>query len=237
MYISPTAVLSSFSVGKTSSIVIDLGACKTHVSCIYEGFELKKTIQCMKQGGNWLDENIHNILTQHNIHLKPFYMNNTTIMNNNNKNIKKYSSTFQQYHMNEITKDLKKWFCCIPSQKILLNSTKIDVINSMNIPVYVLPDGTRICASEELCTIPELLFTYSDTINNSTSSTSSNIIDIHPHMNLTNVVFECLAKCDVDIRKEVISNVLLVGGGALIDGIGLRLVEELSDIVPGSYKV
>ena len=43
--------------------------------------------------------------------------------------------------------------------------------------------------------------------------------------------------CDIDCRREIMSNVVLVGGGSLIDGVQQRLADELKTVFPESMKV
>jgi actin-related protein len=54
---------------------------------------------------------------------------------------------------------------------------------------------------------------------------------------LQHLVVSSVSKCDVDARKELLSNILLVGGGSMIDGIGPRLQYELQQLLPLSMKV
>lgn len=56
-------------------------------------------------------------------------------------------------------------------------------------------------------------------------------------LNLHELIWRTVLKCDVDIRRELLNNMILVGGGSLIDGLSPRLVEELSRIAPSSMKI
>lgn len=54
---------------------------------------------------------------------------------------------------------------------------------------------------------------------------------------LSDLVFLCVSQCDVDVRRELLGNIHIVGGGSRIDGIAQRLAYELTEIVPSHIKV
>jgi len=54
---------------------------------------------------------------------------------------------------------------------------------------------------------------------------------------LTDLVYACVAQADVDVRKDLLANIQIVGGGALIQGLSNRLQFELSGVVPSHMKV
>jgi actin-related protein len=39
------------------------------------------------------------------------------------------------------------------------------------------------------------------------------------------------------VRRELLNNIILVGGGANIDGVGQRLIHELTNMMASNYKV
>ena len=44
-------------------------------------------------------------------------------------------------------------------------------------------------------------------------------------------------ECDVEIRKELYANVLLSGGNTMFQGIGERMMKEISQFVPENIKI
>jgi actin, other eukaryote len=50
-------------------------------------------------------------------------------------------------------------------------------------------------------------------------------------------VYSVLEKSDVDVRKELVTNAMLTGGGSLFRGLGERLEAEVKDMLPAAYKV
>jgi actin, other eukaryote len=44
-------------------------------------------------------------------------------------------------------------------------------------------------------------------------------------------------KCDVDIRKDLYSNIVLSGGTTMFGGIGERMTKELTALAPSTMKI
>jgi len=49
--------------------------------------------------------------------------------------------------------------------------------------------------------------------------------------------FQSIMKCDVDIRKDLYSNVVLSGGTTMFAGIGERMTKELTALAPSTMKI
>ena len=49
--------------------------------------------------------------------------------------------------------------------------------------------------------------------------------------------FQSIMTCDVDIRKDLCSNVVLSGGCAMFAGIGGRMAAELTSLAPSTMKI
>lgn len=93
--------------------------------------------------------------------------------------------------------------------------------------LYMLPDGQSICVANERFRCPEVLF--------NPSMLGMDVVGIHKS------IYKCITKCDVDIRKDLLENILLSGGSTLLPGMGERLHKEISTLVnphePGRVKV
>jgi len=49
--------------------------------------------------------------------------------------------------------------------------------------------------------------------------------------------FNSIGKCDIDIRKDLYSNVVLSGGTTMFEGIAERMTKELTNLAPASMKI
>lgn len=87
---------------------------------------------------------------------------------------------------------------------------------------YELPDGTLLSAGPQLYRLPERLFDDSGQA---------------PRQALHHVVLDSIHASDVDIRKELIGNVLLTGGTAQLPYLPERLHREMTALLPTAFKV
>jgi actin beta/gamma 1 len=88
---------------------------------------------------------------------------------------------------------------------------------------YTLPDGNIITLGAERFRVPEVLF--------QPSFIGKEASGIHEQ------VFQSIMKCDVDIRKDLYSNVVLSGGNTMFEGIDARLTKELTALAPSTMKI
>merc|ERR1712039_530264 len=51
------------------------------------------------------------------------------------------------------------------------------------------------------------------------------------------LVWDSIAKCEIDLRKEMLSNVILSGGSTMFPGFSQRLSKELKMCAPASARV
>jgi actin len=88
---------------------------------------------------------------------------------------------------------------------------------------YELPDGQVITIGNERFRCPEVLF------NPSMVGMEAN--GIH------DTTFNSIMKCDVDIRKDLYSNIVLSGGTTMFPGIADRMSKEITALAPSAMKV
>lgn len=83
---------------------------------------------------------------------------------------------------------------------------------------YDLPDGKKISLSHERFRSSEVLF--------------NPMIAGLEMDGLPKYCFDSTMKCDVDVRKELLQNVILAGGNTLFEGMGEKMWQELHQIAP-----
>jgi actin beta/gamma 1 len=88
---------------------------------------------------------------------------------------------------------------------------------------YELPDGNVIVIGSERFRAPEVLF--------QPSFIGKEASGVH------DCTFQTIMKCDVDIRKDLYSNIVLSGGTTMFPGIGERMTKEISALAPATMKV
>ena len=89
---------------------------------------------------------------------------------------------------------------------------------------YELPDGHLIEIKEERISVPEAIFKPS-LINPS-----------YKNFRISQICYDTIEKCDIDIRKELYNNILLSGGNSMFKGLPEKFTKEIKALVPESMK-
>lgn len=131
MYISMQAILSLYSSGRTTGIVIDSGDGVTHIVPIYEGFAISHAIHRSDIGGRDITDYLRRLLRQRGYSL---------------------SSSAER----EIVRDIKERLCyvALDPEKELKLAEKVSGMEK----TYTLPDGETLTIGAERFMAPELLF-------------------------------------------------------------------------------
>jgi actin-related protein len=88
---------------------------------------------------------------------------------------------------------------------------------------YELPDGQVITIGNERFRCAEALFQPS-------------FLGLE-HAGIHETTYNCIMKCDVDIRKDLYGNIVLSGGSTMFPGIADRMQKEISAMAPTAMKV
>jgi len=219
MYVNIQAVLSLYASGRTTGCVLDSGDGVSHTVPIYEGYALPHAIQRLDLAGRDLTEYMVKLLTEKG------YSFNTTAEREIVRDLKE-KLTFIAIDYEEELKDAEArnevktpyWddMATVPA------GAELDAEKILARP-FELPDGQVIEVTDARFRCPELLFQpqfigkESDGIHKTTYAT--------------------IMKCDVDIRKDLYSNVVCSGGSTMYPGIRKRLTKELVTLAPPTMKI
>lgn len=88
---------------------------------------------------------------------------------------------------------------------------------------YELPDGQNITIGDQRFRCPEALF--------------KPILIGKEMPGFHEITYQSIMKCDVDIRKDLYSNIVMSGGSTMFPGIPERLSKEVTQLAPSTMKI
>jgi hypothetical protein len=157
-YLSPTSMLSAFSCGRPTALVLEMGTNSTRIRPVVDGYGLHKAYLETRKGGAYLDGILQQRLEgghegEPSQNIVPGYEVQATRRNMSVGSLG-ITHSYRQMHVRDVVTDLKKWTCFIP-YKPLPTENRPAIIGSLNIPPFELPDGTLVKPRDNLCTLPE----------------------------------------------------------------------------------
>ncbi|KAK9100258.1 hypothetical protein Scep_023688 [Stephania cephalantha] len=234
LFLAKNAVLTSFASGRATSLVVDSGGGSTTLAPVHDGYVLQKGVSTSPIGGEVLTDCLMKSLESKGIMIKPRYAFKRKEIRPGefltlDADFPNTTESYKLFSQRIIASDIKECVCRVPD-------TPYDESAYANIPMtpYELPDGQTIEIGADRFKIPDILFNPSivQTIPGMESFTDSASLRGLPQM-----VIESINKCDVDIRRELFSSILLSGGTASMQQLKERLEKDLLEESPQAARV
>ena len=230
IYISKSAVLSGFSCGRSTCLVFDSGHNTTYAVPVSEGYALQKCLIKSNIAGDWVSEQVEKNLKKKGININPFYK--FKVKKEGDKFKPEYikdditfDKSYETFWKKEIIRDIKET-CLITSDEPLKYDAEKDefIPTSVNQElIYDLPDKKTINLSQDRNLIIERVF---------------NPVKEYPDfLGYHQMVNNAISQADLEIKKELYSNIFLCGGNTLFNGFPERFQKQITNTNKQTFKI
>ncbi|CAN7058767.1 unnamed protein product, partial [Brassica oleracea var. botrytis] len=229
LFMAKNPVLTSFATGRATSLVVDCGGGSTTISPVHEGYVLQKAVVSNPVGGEFLTDCLLKSLESKGIKIRPRYSFKRKEVRPGEFQVEDVglpdtTESYKLFCQRMIVGDIKDSICRVPD-------TPYDDKSYSNIPTtsYELPDGQTLEIGADKFKIPDAMFNPS--IVQTIPGTEKYAEMIPSVRGLPHMVMESINKCDVDIRRELYSSILLAGGTSSMQQLKERLEKDLIECV------
>ena len=234
-YLARQSVMAAFAAGRSTALVVDLGADSTSVTPVYEGYALKKGVLSQPLAGNYLSRHIlHHLHHHHHSPLVPQYRVLTRKLVEAGKpaepTLKSFDTvtdSYNDYALMQLADEFKHCVCAVSETRYNENALAMRPQKS-----FEFPDGYNTNFGIERYRIPEILF-QPQQLAPSLPPTATTTTDPASLLGLTQMIHNSLSTCEQDSRAQMLANLVITGGTSLLPNLPERLNAELAQLIPG----
>ncbi|KAI3652964.1 hypothetical protein MP228_002389 [Amoeboaphelidium protococcarum] len=240
IYFARSAVMAAFAAGRSSGLVIDVGADLTTITPVYEGYVLTKGAVHQDLAGNAINTRIYEHLTSElQLNLTPRFkiekkkalvVDVRTKPDLTLKKLNGVTESFEHHEKMRIVEDFKQSVCAVSAARYDPQLLAMRPTTS-----YEFPDGYNSTFGAERFKFGEMLFQPKvlATSHHHGDASGHHDNDGIEFQGVATLVYNSLNACDQDVRPQLLSHVIVVGGGSLLDQFAERLSVELGQLIPG----
>jgi len=221
IFMSRAGVLALYANARVTGISIDVGAGGFTVTPVQEGYPLMGGLRRSPVGGLALDEELLKAARSRGCAVRPRLP--AAISRGVAASL---HPSILHWHSLSIARDARESLCRVFEMNF-------DVIEHANVPIvsYDLPDGTALSIGPERYSVPELLLDPTPLLTGTDSARYEGAMGI-------GAAFKSAAEaCDIESRRDLVSNCVLTGGVSASEGIVERLHRVLNEMSPAGTKV
>ncbi|KAJ1722564.1 NuA4 histone acetyltransferase subunit [Coemansia erecta] len=230
-YVCKTPVLAAFGTGKHTGLVLDVGGDMASACAVSEGFCLTKTICKQELGGELVSQQILEKLKQENSYeLTPLFdiKSKAPVDILQKPAILRYGrqGTTESYLQDmrlRAVQEFKESTC-----EILERPYDEGVAAGRPLKPFEFPDGFNMSTGSLRYSVPEILFNPEKFMVSRPKS-----LEGVPLVGVHDLVINSATASDVDLRPQLLSNMVLAGGSTLFPGFVDRMTVMLQNGIPG----
>lgn len=252
------SMLAALSMGKTTALVVDIGAGSSSAVAIQDGYVLMSSIKRSKFAGSFLDEALRKIIEEgvgipaananlnKKLEIIPRFMVETKVLTNVipgtesrrafevKKSLPGLTDSFYNFFKVQVLRDLKESICRV-------SDVVFDMDANANIPTlpYELPDGNTLSIGTPRFSVPELLFNSQSDLEGTYGLallSPEEDFDGYSFLGIHHMISDCIQSLDIDSSREMYGNIVVTGGVTSLPGFVDRLSIELDNVVPVNTK-
>ncbi|KAL3131210.1 hypothetical protein ABBQ38_000509 [Trebouxia sp. C0009 RCD-2024] len=211
------------------------------VCAVHDGYVLQKSITRSPLGGSLLTKCMlkaaESILAEKNFTIRPRYSikrveRQPGVFEAHEVDAANTTASFRQFHVDQIAADMKESICRV-------SDGPFDAQENVHVPTvsYELPDGNEIQIGPDRFKVPEVLF------QPKLLSTFKNMDAVQGYdgaqriSSVPEMILESVGKCDVDVRRDLYSGIILTGGTSLFPSLRERVEREVGELAAQNAKV
>lgn len=240
LFMSKDAVLNCYSCGRTSGLVVDVGASGTVITPVVDGWVETKGLNKTFIGSRTMDALAYDFLRRKTSsqQLLPQFrlmksVNADSVLTVQRVALNNVHPTYESFMQLDIARQLKESVCKMSESRVSDNETKF--ANMPSVP-FELPDGTIVEVGLERFTIPEIL--CSPPSEQQLSECQAPFVNTEypqlPPQAVPRMITDSIIRCDSDVQSSLLSSIVITGGGSSFDGLTERLRAEVEMIVAAS---
>lgn len=262
-YMAKDAVLDAFAFGRSLALVAEIGAGASRVVPVYDGYALERPAQYSSVGCNQLSEYLEHLvgLQPEPVVARPRgtftrKMNAHGVLETLPLSKELISppampASYLKMARGELFRDMREAMCVMapsPLEEEQPNTpaqgkkspAPIEVMDPSEIveQQYELPDGQTVVLGKERYEVPEFLL-HPKNFGGAVVKTEQHAAAAAKTVakGLHRMLYDAVQLCDADLRRDMLTSIILCGGGSLTPGMTERLHTELTRLVPPTFKV
>ncbi|GMF31135.1 unnamed protein product [Phytophthora fragariaefolia] len=262
-YMAKDAVLDAFAFGRSLALVAEIGAGATRVVPVYDGYALENPAQYSSVGCNHLSEYLEHLVASQKpepVAVRPRgtftrKLNPQTGTLETIPLAEEFTTppampaSYLKFSRADLFRDMREAMCTMAPTPLEEEHREAPAAGQrspspepepleITEEQYELPDGQVIVLGKERYEVPEFLL-YPKNFGGAVVKNEQHVAAAAKVMakGLHRMLYDSVHLCDADLRRDMLTNIILCGGGSLTPGITERLHTELTRMVPGTFKL